>query len=1679
MAESVSPARKNNPSPGSAPKSRRWPWWKRLLAGLGVLLLLVVLFHRQILFGLAKYGAGKFGAGAGLTVEFTPGGTIFTGLTLRDVRLTPTRPGAIEKANIGLLRLRYSLPGLIRGGLSGDFLKEVTLHDVDFVYDPNLSPPAPPKKKEAFQLPPLPFPEELSLKNINVAIRPTTESKAEAAGKNAAASSAVPAPAAPAVAGATQSVAESGLRVAGFDLELPPDRPGRLRVGELQIPGGPNLTDIQAGATYRNRNLELTNFNLDPNFRFRRVAIDGSGLPERETLVIRLDGDIFAGRLTADVRLTGVGKPPRAQVELDATGLRLAAARDFLKFEQALEGRIPELRLRFEGQSDKPRTWNFQFRTSLLGLAYRDFRLDSVTVGTVAADGRIQSAEVAAQFGEGSTVVTASGPLPENIADLPRAGVSGTLKINAPDFAALPITLPPAMKLRGAMRAEGPFAVENNRFTAKLDGTLRALSAAEPALGVNSAGFSVELAKALPADATAPAPTANTPAPPPQPFWDGLVTRFTTTAEGLRYANFLVDSVALAARNDNAAVTVERLDVTRGANRVHAEATYRLPATNGSWEQQPLALDFRIEAPRLAQFSADARAEPITGQLSGNGHVETQGGRYRGDIRVAAQDVAARGLRVQSADIGVGIENSVATLKNGRIVFDERNSVTVDGEAALQAPYPFTGKLNVDLPELAKFAPVLRANGVQGPIGGSLSVVGDFRGRSAGSGPGAVDAELRGVLDVTGRNITAAGARIEAVETHVVASGQELKIETGSVRFDEKNAVGFSGTVQPGGARAFDLSVNADLPELAAFESLLRANDVKQSVAGSVRLQTRVRGELSRPVAPAAEAAGAGGTALWVSAGNVAVDAANLRVDGARVLETVDGRIRLADNRATVEKLAIRFDEKNNATLGGQADIAAPFAYQGTLDANLTELRTFEPLLRALQARSAADPANPKPPAPTLGEPAVKKKPTTPAPKVAGTRNRRGGRGAPDIEPGPAPRAAAGSSSPAPTRLAGAVQIAWRGSGQLGAQAPGDGNAPATPARHTGDASVVARGVEFNALGPVAADVKGSYSPDAINFPTLVVSLNGLELNATLGLKNNLLRFDELHLRQGSTDLLAGYLQIPLDPSKLSDPAGPVPDVDAIDVNIDSKAIPIETLYRALFPGQTPPAQGTVALTVLAKGQLSKLYADVKVQGRSLRATTGPKLAAADADIALNLRDDRLNLDASVRQPQIAPLSIKGNIPLNLQTVLRKGSLDPASPVQLVIDLPRSDLGFLRGVVPGIRFVQGTALADIRVAGTIGQPALSGVAELNIPAARAENITVPAIRDLAARITFRERTLSIERFGVEVGGGKASASGRVDFTKLTEPTLDLAARADSVLVLRDDNITARINADVRINGPLASATVSGRIGVTKSRFLKDIDILPLNLPGKPAPAPPAVAQAGYGPEALGVSAPPLRDWKLDLAIKTDDPFLVRGNVANGRALVDLQIGGTGGRPLISGYVQVENLIATLPFSRLEIQTGNIQFTPDQPLNPVLDLRGTSQIRERLVTVFISGRARDPKTQFISEPPLPQADIVSLLATGATPAELTGSGQALAGKATLLVLQDLYRRTFKKRSASRNAEPQATLADRVDLNLGNVDPKTGKQSVGATFKINDQFRFIGDFGIEGDIRGRIKYLLRFR
>src|SRR5205085_10549087 len=92
---------------GSNRRQRTWRWWTVRVA-LGFLAL-VLIFHRPIIFGVARSVINRNAARENLRVDFAFEGSIFTSLAIRNLHVTPTGPTIVESIDVDYLRADYSL----------------------------------------------------------------------------------------------------------------------------------------------------------------------------------------------------------------------------------------------------------------------------------------------------------------------------------------------------------------------------------------------------------------------------------------------------------------------------------------------------------------------------------------------------------------------------------------------------------------------------------------------------------------------------------------------------------------------------------------------------------------------------------------------------------------------------------------------------------------------------------------------------------------------------------------------------------------------------------------------------------------------------------------------------------------------------------------------------------------------------------------------------------------------------------------------------------------------------------------------------------------------------------------------------------------------------------------------------------------------------------------------------------------------------------------------------------------------------------------------------------------------------------------------------------------------------------------------------------------------------------
>jgi autotransporter translocation and assembly factor TamB len=639
--------------------------------------------------------------------------------------------------------------------------------------------------------------------------------------------------------------------------------------------------------------------------------------------------------------------------------------------------------------------------------------------------------------------------------------------------------------------------------------------------------------------------------------------------------------------------------------------------------------------------------------------------------------------------------------------------------------------------------------------------------------------------------------------------------------------------------------------------------------------------------------------------------------------------------------------------------------------------------------------------------------------------------------------------------IAGSLAIDWEGSGQ------------ATDFKNSGKLKLKLEKGRYANLRALQANIDADYSPDGLNVPTIFLGSDKMDFQAILTAKGETLEISKIQIDQGHAKYAAGYVALPFVWKNIGTGKPLFASDGNVLVTFQSENLDLKKLFSDI--GAPALGTGVINVKVDAQGTLAQVAGRMDVQMRDLHSAEYPTLEPATFDLTAGLQNNQLAFNGRLQQTKIQPVTITGNIPFDIPKMVEEKRFNEETPLTAKVQMPRSSVNFLRQFLPGITQIDGDLALDVNITGTIAKPELSGSGDITINMARFTNTTLPSLSGFHSRMTFTGDVLHFERVNGDLAGGPFTVAGQVTFPKLTEPNLDFELKAQSILVARNDTLTARADANVKVTGPLKAATVTGNVALTNSSLLKNIDLLPIGLPGRPAPQP-----SSDRPD-FSVPQPPIRDWKFDIAVTTKDPFMVRGNLANGGAIVDLHVTGTGLHPALQGVVRLQNVEATLPFSRLEVSSGALYFDPSDSFNPKIDLQGTSLIRDYTVHVYVFGTSLSPEAVFSSEPPLPQEEIISLLATGTTRQELVGNNSVLAGRAAMLLVQQLYRNIFKKGEPTKSN----SVFNKLDVDVGNVDPRTGQQTVTARLRVNEQFVLIGDLGVGGDFRGMVKYLIRFK
>jgi translocation and assembly module TamB len=136
------------------------------------------------------------------------------------------------------------------------------------------------------------------------------------------------------------------------------------------------------------------------------------------------------------------------------------------------------------------------------------------------------------------------------------------------------------------------------------------------------------------------------------------------------------------------------------------------------------------------------------------------------------------------------------------------------------------------------------------------------------------------------------------------------------------------------------------------------------------------------------------------------------------------------------------------------------------------------------------------------------------------------------------------------------------------------------------------------------------------------------------------------------------------------------------------------------------------------------------------------------------------------------------------------------------------------------------------------------------------------------------------------------------------------------------------------------------------------------------------------------TSPFLQNLAFDVEGRTTPGARIEWSGAHIEMDGDVHLRGTWDRPVLLGHIHL--LSGTMPFrgNNFELTRADIDFSNPFRLDPALNVEMVSTINQYQVTVDFSGPASHLALNYRSDPPLPDSDIVALLALG-SPGEESG------------------------------------------------------------------------------------------
>ena len=410
------------------------------------------------------------------------------------------------------------------------------------------------------------------------------------------------------------------------------------------------------------------------------------------------------------------------------------------------------------------------------------------------------------------------------------------------------------------------------------------------------------------------------------------------------------------------------------------------------------------------------------------------------------------------------------------------------------------------------------------------------------------------------------------------------------------------------------------------------------------------------------------------------------------------------------------------------------------------------------------------------------------------------------------------------------------------------------------------------------------------------------------------------------------------------------------DATLDTQVIPLQPFAAIYAPDQAAALSGETELHATLHGPLKNtklLEAHLTVPMLRVGYGKDVQLAAA-SPIRADFKDGVISVQRGAIRGTDTDLQFQGSIPT-------AGN----APMSLLL-MGTVNLRLAQLFDPEL-ITSGQLKFNIDSYGATHDPNVQGQVEV-VEASVATGDLPIGLQHGNGVLTLTRDRLNIASFQGIVGSGVVQAQGGIVY----RPNLqfDLGLSAKDIRLLYPQGVREGVNANIRLAGTAENAVLGGTVDLTDLSFTPAFDLTNF-----------------IGQFSGGVSAPPTggisQNIQLNLAVHSSNNLNLVSRTLSINGTANLQVRGSAAQPVILGRINLDSGDLIFNGDRFILNGGTIQFVNPSQTQPVVNLALNTTIQEYSIDMRFSGPIDQLHTEYASDPALPAADIINLLAFGKT------------------------------------------------------------------------------------------------